>query len=358
VRAQRDRLLQLPGSPLSQVPRHGGARLAGVRQADLLEVEYFHVVFTLPQQIAAVAYQNKAVVYGILFEASVETLKTIASDPKQLGAEIGLTAVLHTWGQTLTHHPHVHCIVPGGGLSPCASGSQARRRGYGAPAISSRLSTSQSGRHSRRHGRIFVLRRLCQKEPIMMTSKIAEQHLSRAACVYIRQSTGIGSLQPGEHRAPVQSGEQNTVSWLGPRADPDPRSPLRGAATLVGDPVGESPAGGNCQVATVGMLGGIVETSGELNPGPRHDPTRLPRENPPYGILGGTMETSASFEARSAPSSYPTHRPTRPTILPDCGRRGVIPVPTAICFRKTQINRRTQNLRSGNHSASSAFGPM
>jgi hypothetical protein len=87
------------------------------RQADLLEVEYFHVVFTLPQQIAAVAYQNKAVVYGILFEASVETLKTIASDPKQLGAEIGLTAVLHTWGQTLTHHPHVHCIVPGGGLS-------------------------------------------------------------------------------------------------------------------------------------------------------------------------------------------------------------------------------------------------
>jgi len=88
------------------------------RQADLLEVEYFHVVFTLPQQIAALAYQNKTVVYGILFEAAVETLKTIAGDPKHLGAEIGLTAVLHTWGQTLTHHPHLHCIVPGGGLSP------------------------------------------------------------------------------------------------------------------------------------------------------------------------------------------------------------------------------------------------
>jgi hypothetical protein len=87
------------------------------RQADLLPVEYFHVVFTLPQQIAAIAYQNKAVVYGILFEAAAQTLKTIAGDPKHLGAEIGFTAVLHTWGQTLTHHPHVHCIVPGGGLS-------------------------------------------------------------------------------------------------------------------------------------------------------------------------------------------------------------------------------------------------
>lgn len=88
------------------------------RQVDLLPVEHFHVVFTLPQPIAAIAYQNKAVIYGILFEAVAETLKTIAGDPKHLGAEIGFTAVLHTWGQTLTHHPHVHCIVPGGGLSP------------------------------------------------------------------------------------------------------------------------------------------------------------------------------------------------------------------------------------------------
>jgi hypothetical protein len=76
------------------------------------------VVFTLPQQVAAVAYQNKAVVYGLLFEAAAETLKTIARDPEHLGAEIGFTAVLHTWGQMLTHHPHVHCIVPGGGLAP------------------------------------------------------------------------------------------------------------------------------------------------------------------------------------------------------------------------------------------------
>ena len=103
------------------------------RQADLLPVEYFHVVFTLPQQIAAIAYHNKAVVYGLLFEAAAETLKTIARDPEHLGAEIGLTAVLHTWGQTLTHHPHVHCIVPGGGLSPDGTSWIACRPGYFLP---------------------------------------------------------------------------------------------------------------------------------------------------------------------------------------------------------------------------------
>ena len=87
------------------------------RQAELLPVEYFHVVFTVPQQIAAIAYQNKAVVYDILFRATAETLRTIAADPKHLGAEIGFIAVLHTWGQTLMHHPHLHCVVPGGGVS-------------------------------------------------------------------------------------------------------------------------------------------------------------------------------------------------------------------------------------------------
>jgi hypothetical protein len=88
------------------------------RQAELLPLAYYHVVFTLPAQIGDIAYQNKAAVYDILFKAASETLLTIASDPKHLGARIGLTAVLHTWGSALTHHPHVHCIVPGGGLSP------------------------------------------------------------------------------------------------------------------------------------------------------------------------------------------------------------------------------------------------
>ena len=83
-----------------------------------MPVPYFHVVFTLPAQIGAIAYQNKAKVYGLLFKAAAEALTTIAADPKHLGARIGLTAVLHTWGQNLDHHPHVHCIVPGGGISP------------------------------------------------------------------------------------------------------------------------------------------------------------------------------------------------------------------------------------------------
>lgn len=88
------------------------------RKAELLPVPYFHVVFTLPAEIGAIAYHNKAKVYGLLFKAAAEALITIAADRKHLGADIGVTAVLHTWGQNLDHHPHVHCIVPGGGVSP------------------------------------------------------------------------------------------------------------------------------------------------------------------------------------------------------------------------------------------------
>lgn len=88
------------------------------RQAELLPVEYFHVVFTIPEQLAPIAFHNKEAVYGILFRAASETLLTIARDPKHLGAEIGFFAILHTWGQNLLHHPHLHCVVPGGGLSP------------------------------------------------------------------------------------------------------------------------------------------------------------------------------------------------------------------------------------------------
>ncbi|MCK1520495.1 IS91 family transposase [Bradyrhizobium sp. 17] len=92
------------------------------READLLPVPYYHVVFTLPAAIADIAYQNKAVVYGLLFKASAETMLTIAADPKHLGARIGITSVLHTWGSAMTHHPHVHMIVPGGGISPPGGG--------------------------------------------------------------------------------------------------------------------------------------------------------------------------------------------------------------------------------------------
>jgi len=85
---------------------------------------YHHVVFTLPGPIADIAYQNKAAIYAILFKATAETLLAIAADPKHLGARIGLTAVLHTWGSALTHHPHLHCIVPGGGLSLACPGQR------------------------------------------------------------------------------------------------------------------------------------------------------------------------------------------------------------------------------------------
>ncbi len=87
------------------------------READLLPVGYFHVVFTLPAEVAAIAFGNKAIVYDLLFKTASETMMTIAADPKHLGARIGITAVLHTWGSALTHHPHIHMIVPGGGFS-------------------------------------------------------------------------------------------------------------------------------------------------------------------------------------------------------------------------------------------------
>jgi hypothetical protein len=107
---------------------------------DLLPVEYFHVVFTLPSQIADIAYQNKAAVYGLLFKISAQTLLTIAADSKHLGAKIGMTSVLHTWGSTMTHHPHVHVIVPGGGLSSDGTRWVACRPGFFLPVkVLSRL---------------------------------------------------------------------------------------------------------------------------------------------------------------------------------------------------------------------------
>src|SRR5437660_2673056 len=110
------------------------------RRAELLPVPYFHVVFTLPGSVADIAYQNKAVVYDLLLKAAAETLITLAADPKHLGARTGLTAVLHTWGSALTHHPHVHVIVPGGGLSPDGSRWIACRPGFFLPVrVLSRL---------------------------------------------------------------------------------------------------------------------------------------------------------------------------------------------------------------------------
>jgi len=124
-------------------PKCQGAAAQDWMQArieDLLPVEYFHVVFTLPAQIADIAYQNKAAVYGLLFKAAAQTLLTIAADPNHLGAKIGMTSVLHTWGSAMTHHPHVHVIVPGGGLSPDGQRWIACRPGFFVPVkVLSRL---------------------------------------------------------------------------------------------------------------------------------------------------------------------------------------------------------------------------
>ena len=97
----------------------GSQALAWMQQrtAELLAVPYFHVVFTMPARIGTIAYQNKAVIYDLLFKASSQTMLTIAADPKRLGVKIGFTSVLHTWGSAMTHHPHVHMIVPGGGIA-------------------------------------------------------------------------------------------------------------------------------------------------------------------------------------------------------------------------------------------------
>ncbi len=113
---------QSPTTPaatgIAQNAKAGAKQWLAEREARVLPVPYFHVVFTLPAAIADIAYQNKAVIYDLLFKASAETLTTIAADPKHLGARIGITSVLHTWGSALTHHPHVHMIVPGGGIAP------------------------------------------------------------------------------------------------------------------------------------------------------------------------------------------------------------------------------------------------
>lgn len=103
------------------------------RAAELLPVPYFHVVFTLPAVIADIAYQNKRVIYDLLFKASAETMQTMAADPRHLGAKVAITSVLHTWGSAMTHHPHVHMIVPGGGLSADGQRWIACRKGFFLP---------------------------------------------------------------------------------------------------------------------------------------------------------------------------------------------------------------------------------
>ena len=130
----------MPQPPLPQCQAAAAYAWLEARRAELLPAAYYHVVFTLPAPIADIAYTNKAAVYDALFKAASQALLTIAADPKHLGARIGATMVLHTWGSALTHHPHVHCIVPGGGLSPDGERWISCRRGFFLPVrVLSRL---------------------------------------------------------------------------------------------------------------------------------------------------------------------------------------------------------------------------
>jgi Transposase zinc-binding domain/Putative transposase len=115
------------------------------RKAELLPVEYFHVVFTVPEEVARIAFYNQETVYGILFRAASEALLTIARDPHHLGCEIGFFAILHTWGQNLLHHPHIHCVIPGGGLSARLQPLDFLQAGILSGAYVARMGLSQNG---------------------------------------------------------------------------------------------------------------------------------------------------------------------------------------------------------------------
>ena len=166
----------------------GASRWLEARRADLLPVGYFHVVFTLPAPIAAIAYANKAVIYDVLFKAASETLLRIAADPKHLGAKIGMTRVLHSWGSTLTHHPHVHCIVPGGGFDlDGARWIAAARAIHGlvpASALFKRLLLEAAHRCAR-GWRVALLRRSRSSRRHRGVSSVSESLAEQAKCDWV-----------------------------------------------------------------------------------------------------------------------------------------------------------------------------
>lgn len=156
------------------------ARWLEARQAELLPVGYFHVVFTLPAQIAKIGLQNKRVLYDLLFKATAETLREVAADPRYLGAEIGFLAVLHTWGQTLSFHPHLHCIIPGGGFDP-------KRQRWIACREKFFLPVRVLGRH---FCRIFLehLLKAYRQGSLQFYGELAELQDSRRYAAWIRQA--------------------------------------------------------------------------------------------------------------------------------------------------------------------------
>jgi Transposase zinc-binding domain/Putative transposase len=167
------------------------------RKAELLPVEYFHVVFTLPEQIARVGFYNQETIYNILFRVTAETLLTIARDPKHLGADIGFFAILHTWGQNLHFHPHLHCVVPGGGLSPDQTRWIACRPGFFLPVrVLSRL-----------FRRLFVqeLNKAFERDQLQFIGQIDSLRERQAFLDYLaaNRHSRMGGLCEGAFRRPV-----------------------------------------------------------------------------------------------------------------------------------------------------------
>jgi hypothetical protein len=180
------------------------ARWLAARRAELLPVEYFHVVFTLPEQLAMVALQNQRVVYNLLFSTAAETLRTIAADPKHLGAEIGFLAVLHTWGQTLVHHPHLHCVVPGGGLSLDQQRWRSCRQGFFVSVtVLSRL-----------FRRLFVAALLsaCEKGQLTFHGSIA--YLAQPPA-FARLLASVRRLEWNVYAKPPFGGPEHVLDYLG-----------------------------------------------------------------------------------------------------------------------------------------------
>jgi hypothetical protein len=183
------------------------------REAELLPVPYFHVVFTLPAPVVDIAYQNKAVIYDLLFKAAADTTLTIAADPKHLGARIGITAVLHTWGSAMTHHPHLHMIVPGGGLSLDGKKWRACRPGFFLPVrVLSRL-----------FRRLFLKKLKAAHAPVVSASTASTAHSPSAKRLppicgrYVRSN---GSSMPSARSAVLRP--CSLICRVTPTASPSP----------------------------------------------------------------------------------------------------------------------------------------
>lgn len=174
------------------------------RHAELLDTQYFHVVFTVPKEIAEIAFQNAPVVYDILFHETAETLRTIAADPKHLGAEIGFFAVLHTWGQNLSHHPHLHCAIPGGGIAPDGKSWIACRPGFFLPV-------KVLGRLFRR---LFLtaLEKAFRKDQLQFHASL--QHLNDAASFH-RHLDAVRHVNWVVYSKPPFAGPKRVLDYLG-----------------------------------------------------------------------------------------------------------------------------------------------